>query len=119
MLASWVWRDDRHNPAFCEPIAQARCIVGAIGEEPPGQANCRQELSGTGKIVAVAGRNHERQRPPKIVGQRVDFGRAPTTRAADGMMEGPPFAPVAERWTLMCVLSIDIVPTMPVEPVRA
>jgi len=59
MLASWVWRDDRLDPAFCEPIAQARGIIGAIGEEPAGQANCCQELSGAGEIVAVAGCNQE------------------------------------------------------------
>ena len=69
--------------------------------------------------TSVAGGDQERQRPPQIVCQRVDFGRAPAARAADRVMEGPPFAPAAERWTLMCVLSIDMVPTMPVEPVSA
>jgi hypothetical protein len=32
MFASWVWRDDRLDVAFSEPIAQACCIVSAIGE---------------------------------------------------------------------------------------
>ena len=53
------------------------------------------------------------------VGQGVDFRRPPTTRAADGLAEDPPFPPAAERCTLMCVLSIATVPMMPVEPVKA
>jgi hypothetical protein len=51
MLAGWVWRDDRLDPALCERIAQARCIMGAIGEQPAGQAQARQEFSGAGEIV--------------------------------------------------------------------
>ena len=40
-------------------------------------------------------------RTADIIGQRVDFGRLPAARAADGVVEGPPFAPAAERWALM------------------
>jgi len=59
MLARWVWRNDGFNPAFFEPIAQARCIIGAVGEQSAGQPNCRQEFSSAGEIVAVAGRNQK------------------------------------------------------------
>jgi len=53
------------------------------------------------------------------VGQGVDFRRPPAARAADGLAEGPPFPPAAERCALMCVLSIATVPMTPVEPVKA
>lgn len=119
MLARWIWRDHRLDAALCEPIAQACCIVSSVGQQLARQAGCSQELSGAGQIVSVAGCDEKRKRAPLIVGQRMDFGRTATPRAADRVMEGPPFAPAAERCALMCVLSIDIVPTMPVEPVNA
>jgi len=119
MLAGWVRRDDRLDPTLCQPVAQTLCVVSAISQQATRQANGGQKLLGTCEIVAVSGRDQERQWTPQIICQRVDFGRAPATRAADRVAEGPPFAPAAERWTLMCVLSIDIVPTMPVDPVSA
>ena len=48
--------------------------------------------------------------PTGLVGQGVDLGRAPAARAADGLAVVPPFAPAAERWTLMWVASIAAVP---------
>ena len=119
MLAGWIWRDHRLDAALCEPIAQASCIVSSVGQQSARQAGCSQELSGAGEIVSVAGGDEKRKRAPQIVGQRMDFGRPPAPRAADRVTKGPPFAPAAERCALMCVLSIDIVPIMPVEPVSA
>jgi hypothetical protein len=119
MLARWIWWDHCLDAALCQPNAQACCVVSSVGEQFAGQAGLSQELSGAGQIVSVAGRNEKRKRTPQIVSQRVNFGRPPAPRAADRVTEGPPFAPAAERCALMCVLSIDIVPTMPVEPVSA
>ena len=59
MLAGRIWRNDRLDPAFCEPIAQAACIISAIGQQSAGQADRGQELAGTGEIVAIAGRDQE------------------------------------------------------------
>jgi len=59
MLAGRVWRNDRFDAAFCQPIAQALCIVGAIGQQSAGQADRRQEFAGGGEIMAVAGRDQE------------------------------------------------------------
>jgi len=49
----------------------------------------------------------------------MDFRRAAAARAANGLPEGPPFPPAAERCALMWELSIATVPMMPVEPVKA
>ena len=119
MFAGWVWWDHRLDLAFCQPIARAPCVVGSISKQSAWQTDRSQELSGASEIVGVAGRDQERKWAPQIVGQRVDFCRTPAPRAADRMMEGPPFAPAAERCALICVESIAIVPTMPVEPVSA
>jgi hypothetical protein len=51
--------------------------------------------------VDVAGRDQQYMWAADIVGQRVDFGRLSAARAPDGIVEGPPFAPAAERWALM------------------
>ena len=59
MLAGWIWRDDRLDPAFCEPIAQAACIVSSIGQQSAGQAGRSQEFAGAGEIMAVAGCDQE------------------------------------------------------------
>ena len=97
MLAGWVWRDDGLDAAFCQPIAQAGRVVGSIGEQPAGRRTVAKRSRAAGEVVAVAGRDQERQRAAQIVGQRVDFGRAPAARATDRVLEGPPFAPAAER----------------------
>lgn len=51
--------------------------------------------------MGVARSNQEGKRTADIVGQRVDFGGLAATRAADRVVEGPPFAPAAERCALM------------------
>jgi hypothetical protein len=53
------------------------------------------------QIVGVARRDQEGQGTAIIVCQRVDFGRLSAARATDGIVEGPPFAPAAERCALM------------------
>jgi hypothetical protein len=69
--------------------------------------------------MAIAGRDQKGDWAATVLGQHVDFCRATAARAADRVVEVPPFAPAAERCALMCVLSIDIVPIRPVEPVSA
>lgn len=59
MLASRIWRDDSFDAAFCQPIAQAPCVVSAIGQQAAGQADRRQEFVGGSQIMAVAGGDQE------------------------------------------------------------
>jgi hypothetical protein len=119
MLAGGLWRDHRFGAAFGEPGAQAARVVGTIGEQPRRAWHDREQRPGAIEIVGVASGKLEGEGPPLIVAQGMDLGRPPAARAADGMTEGPPFAPAAERCALMCVESIATVPTIPVEPVRA
>jgi hypothetical protein len=67
--------------------------------------------------VSIAGAKKENARSPISVGQRMDLGRAPASRAADGFAIRPPFPLPAERWALMIELSIATVPVIPVDPV--
>ncbi len=58
-------------------LVEQRCASGAIRNLPAGQ--------------------HERKRTALGIGQRMDLGRAPSPRAADGLIFLPPFPPAAER----------------------
>ncbi len=101
MLSSRVRRDDSFAAMALEPAAQARGIVSLVSDKPLRWADAGQELRGCGDVGNVAGGQKKGDRPPRRVGEGVDLRRAPTARAADGVAEGPPFAPAAERWALM------------------
>ena len=47
----------------------------------------------------------EVERKAVEIGLEVDFGREATTRAAEGLILLPPFAPAAETWARAVVLS--------------
>jgi hypothetical protein len=49
----------------------------------------------------------------------VELARLPAARVAEGLDEGPPFPPAAERCALMCVLSIAASPWIGLCPVSA
>jgi hypothetical protein len=118
MLAGWVWRNDGLGSAGGEPVAQGACVVGAVGQEPPARAANVEQRPCAGDVGRVARRQHEGDRPAEVVAQRVDLGRPAAARGANGMMTSPPFAPAAERWALIWVLSTEPENT-PVEPVSA
>lgn len=119
MLAGRVWRDDRLRTAFGEPVTQAPGVVGSVGDEAQRARHDGQQSPGAVEVVGIARGEFESEGPALIVGQRMDLRRAAAARASDGVAEGPPFAPAAERCALMCVESTAIVPIMPVEPVSA
>lgn len=54
MFACRIWWDDSLNPTFGQPIAQASCIISAIGQQTAGQTDRRQEFVGSSEIMAVA-----------------------------------------------------------------
>jgi hypothetical protein len=119
MFAGWVGRDHRLDAPLCQPIPQAVGVIGSVGQETPRRWNGWQQIACGRQVVTVAGGDQEGDRPATILGQRVDFGCTAAARAANRLFEVPPFAPAAERWALMWVESIDIVPIRPVEPVSA
>jgi predicted metallo-beta-lactamase superfamily hydrolase len=60
-----------------------------------------EQAAGSVEVVNVSSRDQQIVWASDLTGQSVDFGRLPPTRAADGVVEGPPFAPDAERRVLM------------------
>jgi hypothetical protein len=119
VLAGWIGRDDGFDAVPCQPVAQAVGVIGSISKQTARRCDGWQKFACGGEVMTVAGCDQEGERAAAILGQRVDFGGAAAARAADRLLEVPPFAPAAERWALMWVESIDIVPTRPVEPVKA
>jgi len=118
VLAGWIGRDDGLGSACGEPVAQALCVIGAVGQQLVAGAADGKECLGASEVMCVAGRQRESNRAAAIVAQRVDFCRPSAARGANGVMTSPPFAPAAERWALMWVESTAPVNT-PVEPVSA
>lgn len=101
MLAGRIWRDDGLNPPSGEYLPQTSGIISAIGEKSLGLMSHREQAARTVEVMDVPGRDQQGTRAADLIGQRMDFGRLPATRAADGIVERPPFAPAAERWALM------------------
>jgi hypothetical protein len=103
MLAGWVGRNHCFDAAVGQPITKAVGVVSPVGEQPSRRSDCRQQIACGRQIMAIAGCDQEGDGAPSVLGQGMDFCGAPA----------------AERWALMCVESIDIVPMRPVEPVSA
>ncbi len=61
----------------------------------------------SGAISDIATCQQEGKRATGIIGQRVDFGRAPAPRPAYGLVPLPPFPPEAQRWAFTAELSIN------------
>jgi hypothetical protein len=119
MLACRIWRDDGLGSTLSKPVTEAFGIVGTVCNETQRAGYHRQQSASTVEVVGIAWSELESEGPAAFVGQGVDFRRPAAPRAPDGVAEGPPFAPAAERWALMWVESTATVPTMPVAPVSA
>src|ERR1043165_1376712 len=106
--------------APCDGLADGIAVISPVrdqpGEAPGGGVDQRP---GHGDIVDIAGGDQQNARPALIVGQAVELAGAATARGADGLGEGPPVAPPAERCALMWVASIATVPHTPQWPVSA
>ena len=81
-------------------------VVGAIGYEPANRTRRLQQGAGEADIVDIAGRKQQNARPALAIAQRVELARPTPARFPDRLEIGPPFPPPAERWALICVLSI-------------
>lgn len=101
MLSGGIGRNDGLDASFGQNLAQAASVVGAIGQQGFGQMAGSQQTASAFEVVDVAGSDQQRPRAAAVVGQGVDFRGLPAARTADGVVEGPPFAPAAERWALM------------------
>lgn len=101
MLAGGIRRDNGLNAPLLQGFAQASGIVGTIGKQALRSVASLQQAARPLKIMHVASGDQDGMGTPALVGQRMDLGGLAAARAADGVVEGPPFAPAAERCALI------------------
>jgi hypothetical protein len=101
-----VWNDG-FGATIDDVGSQSVAIIALVGDERAhGRGEC-EHFGCNGDIGVVAGGQVKDMRPAVGIAQRVDFGRAPAARAADGLYLLPPFPPLAERCALIDVESRD------------
>ena len=72
-------------------------IIAFVGVEDFGCAHPVEKGIGGDAIRHLAARQQECDRSAKAIGQGINFRRPPTARAADRLIEFPPFPPDAQR----------------------
>ena len=100
MFTGWIGWDDGFAATRGQPVAELAGIVGPVGDQLAGQRRALQKGPGTDQIVGVTRRDREGDGTAALIGYGVNLGRPSAARAPDGMDEGPPFAPAADRCAL-------------------
>ena len=77
--------------------ARAGAVIALVGEKLRHQWRERQDIGRRGNVGILARGQVKDDWPAERIAQPVDLGRAPTARAADGLILLPPFPPEAQR----------------------
>ena len=89
--------NDRRCAVFDDLGAQPVAVVALVGEKLRHQWRERQDIGRRGNVGILARGQVKDDWPAERIAQPVDLGRAPTARAADGLILLPPFPPEAQR----------------------
>ena len=81
-------------------------VVAAVGDQASHWAGPLEQGAGDADVVDIAGTQQQDAGAAQAVCQGVELARLAAAREAERLDVGPPFAPPAERWALMWVLSI-------------
>jgi hypothetical protein len=81
-------------------------VVSLVSMQDVARGRPSEKLHPRRAIGDVPAGKHEGDWPALGVCQRMDFGRAPAARAADGLIFLPPFPPEAERCAFTAELSM-------------
>ena len=76
-------------------------VVSLVAKEVLNAFKLIQEFGCCGDVVDIARSKQKAERTADYIGEGVDFGGVSAARRADLLCLSPPFAPNAERWTLM------------------
>ena len=89
--------DDRLGAATNDFAAKVVAVVPFVGEERAHGRRERQNIGRSRDISILAWGQMQDDRPAERIAQRMDFCRAASARAADGLIVLPPFPPEAHR----------------------
>jgi len=98
-----VWNVDipiflRGNDGSCTTVTQVLAQVVGV-ESPVGHQGIEcetvEQVRHPDDLTALAGKQFETHEVSKGVGEGKNFGRQSTFRTPDGLIESPPFAPLA------------------------
>jgi hypothetical protein len=89
--------DDGSGAAMNDFAAKVVAIIPFVGEERAHGRRQRQNVRRRRDIRILALGEMQDDRPAERIAQRMDFCRAASARAADGLIVLPPFPPEAHR----------------------
>jgi hypothetical protein len=104
-LRSSLERDDGERAPLVEFGAQGIVVERLVANERRELDVCDQRLDADA-VVTLSGKKNEADQVAQSICERHDFRGQAAARSADGLIESPPFAPVACRWTLTIVPSM-------------
>ena len=78
--------------------SQLAGVVSAVGQELARRRHNPEQRRSSDEVMGVPGRQNQGSGPAQVVGQGVNLRRPTAPGGSDGVVEGPPFAPAAERW---------------------
>src|SRR3954463_5453078 len=103
-LAVGLGRDHRDGPAGVKVCPQPVHVEGFVAEQGA-EGDARNQRPHADGVVALAGQQDEAHQVAESVDEGDDLGRQAAARAADGLVLGPPFAPLALWWAVTMVPS--------------
>lgn len=89
--------NNRRCAALDDLGAQPVAVVALVGEKLRHEWRERQDIGRRDNVGILAGGQVKDDRSAERIAQAMDLGRAPTARAADGLILLPPFPPEAQR----------------------
>ncbi len=94
MFAIGFWRNDGAGAAIVQFRPQPVGVEGLVGQERVELKIADQRLDAD-HIVTLAGQEDEADQAAQSIHKGDDLGRQAASRASDGLIASPPFAPLA------------------------
>lgn len=98
-------RDVWGRAAVVDGFAHGIGVVAAVGDQQGASRQQGQERKSGAAVGRLTAGQREGAWAAKLIGQRVDLGRAPAAADADCLRPFPPFPPAAQRWAFIVELS--------------
>ena len=105
-LSVVLGRDDGERASLVEFGAHGIVVECLVADERR-ELDAGDQRLDADAVMTLAWKKNEADQVAQRICERHDLGGQATARAADGLIESPPFAPVACRWTFTIVPSMS------------